>query len=1552
METSFGYLYVLKNFLDENKADPLLIKRTEKLINDADFKYLYCEKERLFSIGFDIQSNKLSDSYYDFLASEARQTSFVAIAKKDIKYKHWINLGRTLTTINGYKGLVSWSGTAFEYTMPNLIMEIPRGSLIDEAVRFAKRSQIKYANKKGIPWGISESAYSLKDLQGNYQYKAFGIPWLGLKRGLDQELVVSPYGTILFLEYGVEDVVQNLKKIEKLGMRGKYGFYDSIDFTNERMKRSQKFIPVKTYMAHHQGLILNSINNILNNNILKERFMKNPEIDAVKVLLNERMPETVVLTKDSRDKKVKGNYINNYEDKEIVYNNKEYYKRFNSISSDKYTNIINNNGQGYSKCGNIQINRYRNRKDIKEGIGIYFKNLQTKKIWSSFESDNVIFSQSKNEFIKREENIKTNIKVFLSPEKNAEIRQIEIKNYGILESNIEVYICFEPLLSRLEEDIAHPVYNNMFLKFEYLKTKGILLCTRKTENKNFYLGIRIIKDDDHEMEFEIDKERFLGRNTKIPLAVLESEAMSSEIIETIDPIIALKNTILVKPDEQYNLDFIMCYSEDRQEIIDYLDEFTIEKAENILQLAKAKSEEELKFLSINGEKIEYYQKILGHLQEQDIPKTSEYNYNIEEIWKFGISGDNPIILAEVKNTEEVYLVEELLEAIEFFNVKNLRFDLCILDGEKTGYQTFLRDRINEIIISHRLEFLKEIQIFILNKNELSKNDLDAIEDVSNIKFKGTIGGIKYNLDEIEKNKIKKQEKKNYYQQIESIPIVTENLKFDNEIGGFLDKEYIININKDSIPPRTWCNVISNKEFGTITTDNSGGYSWLENSRLKRITSWENDPINDFKSEQIIMKDLDKKVFWNFASDPYNNSYQVRYGMGYSKYIQENDDLLQENLIFVPIDEKLKVNHLSIKNKSKDKKRISIYYALNFSMGEERIKNFGKIKIQKNKNCIEIENICKSRFKEKIEITASEKIASYSNNINDFFEELMEPVIGIEKNKLESKGNILLGNELVIEIPVEIEPFERKDINILMGINANKFTELSSVEKLIENVFNYWANKTDILKVKTPSEKLNIYLNSWLIYQTISSRINAKTGFYQSGGAIGFRDQLQDTLGMKWIDSNLLHYQIIDAAKHQFKEGDVMHWWHKENQTGIRTKMSDDLLWLPYSVLEYIDFTGNFDILEKKVEYVYGIEILDEKEKYDKYYYTKEKENIYEHCIKAIQKSLEFGENGFPKIGTGDWNDGFSNIGKKGKGESIWLGFFLYDILTRWRKILEIKGEKDKIEKYENIRKDLKKNLNTKGWDGDWFKRAINDEGMVIGSKNAKECKIDSISQSWSVISEAADNDKKYMAMESVKKHLVDKENQLIKLLLPPFTGESINPGYIQKYPEGVRENGGQYTHASIWVIMALCMLGMLDDAVELIEMINPISHTENRIGVNKYKIEPYVISGDIYANKYMPGRGGWSWYTGSSSWYYKVCIEYILGLKRQGDKLYLPKRIPNKWNKFEIQYRYKSNLYNIKVEKMANLKGKAEIMFNGKKINEDFIELKDENKIENIEIKI
>lgn len=1519
-----GYMYVLKSFLEEKNAKKELKLLVDKIIKETDFSYLYSKKNRLFSIGFDITNNILNDSYYDFLASEARQSSLIAIAKKDVKYKHWINLSRTLTSINGYKGLISWSGTAFEYLMPNLIMDIPEGSLIDESCEFAKEIQKKYANRMQVPWGISESAYCLKDLQGNYQYKAFGIPGLGLKRGLEDELVVSPYSSILFLEYEPTEVINNLKQLEKYKMRWKYGFFDSLDFTKERILNKKEYEPVQTYMAHHQGLILNSINNVINKNKLKHRFLENPEIESVKILLDERMPETVVLSKETRNKVMKGKYTNIYEDKEIEYTKKEKIKRFNAISSENYTNITNAQGEGYSVYKDIQVNRYKFRNDINQGIGIYFKRKDNNKIWSSYLNEKTIFTQYKNEFMQQEEGIETTVTSFLSTDEPAEIKKIILSNKANKQCEIETYMYFEPILSRIQEDIAHPTYNNMFLEFEYLEKEKILICSRK--NKGIYLGIKIVEEDN--FEFEIEKEKFIGRNQNIPKGIEESKKLESKIKQTVEPIIALKINKTVKEESKEEINIIIQVSEEKEEIVNYLSNISKEKIENMLEVAKAKSEEEIKFLEVTSDTIENNQKLIGHLIQKDIPKQNTKSFYIEDIWKFGISGDHPIILLKIKRIEELYVLDELLETIEFFKVKNIKIDLIILNEEKISYETFIKDGINESIENHRIDYLRNNQIYLLNKSEITQEDIENIKAIADITIKANIGGIKENLEEIEKQIQRKSEKNEKYKTVKTEEnIQKEETKYYNDYGGFTENEYIIDIDGRHVPPRAWSNIMANKEIGTVVTENSGGYTWYKNSRLRRITHWENDSYQDFSPEKVVIKDLDKKEYWYLGMATPLNKYQVKYGLGYSTFKQINNGLIQENKIFIPVEDAVKINSISLKNREKQSKRVKIQYILNMCLGENKTNTLGRIKATQKENTIYVENICKTNFEEIIEITSNEQI------------ELL-----IDKEK-----NILEDNILIAEITTELKPFERKTINIILGKNVVKYAINEQVEEAFKEVEEYWNQKTSIIKVQTPSEKINLYMNKWLIYQTLTSRLRGKSGFYQSGGALGFRDQLQDALGMKWIDERILYKQILEAAKHQFIEGDVMHWWHNTNQTGIRTKISDDLLWLPYSVLEYIEFTEDISILDEQVEYVTGIDIQDEKEKYDKYRYTEEKDSIYNHCMKAIFRSLEFGKNGFPKIGTGDWNDGLNRIGQKGEGESVWLGFFLYDILNKWEKILELKNEKEIINKFKKIKDDLKEKLNTNGWDGRWYKRAITDDGQELGSSTSDECKIDSIAQSWSVISEAGEKEKQQEAMDSVIEHLVDKENKIIKLLTPAFTGKKYDPGYISHYPIGVRENGGQYTHSSIWTILALGKLNRIDEALEYLEMINPITHTESKEKSDKYKIEGYVIAGDVYSNPDMLGRGGWSWYTGSSSWYYKVCLEEIIGIKRKGDKLYLPNKIPRSWNEYKIQYRYKTNIYNITIKQNE---GEKSIYLNGEKYDKKYVILKDENKIENVEIKM
>ncbi len=796
----------------------------------------------------------------------------------------------------------------------------------------------------------------------------------------------------------------------------------------------------------------------------------------------------------------------------------------------------------------------------------------------------------------------------------------------------------------------------------------------------------------------------------------------------------------------------------------------------------------------------------------------------------------------------------------------------------------------------------------------------------------------------------------------------EEIKYFNDYGAFSPngKEYLIKVNKEKRLPTVWSHVLANENFGTLVTESMGGYTWHKNCRLNRISSWSNKPHLDIPSEVIYMEDLKTGKRWSMGLNPMpdENDYSIIYGFGYSKYIHESQGITQELEIFVPNEDTLKVNILKLSNNTLERKKLKIVYYVKPVLGEEEVKSDGKIKINydDNANMVFAENLYESDFKSKVYVSSSEKIKSFTGDKKFFLGNggLSNPD-GLKKVRLNNNLGFDSKSCIAIQIEVELDSMSSKEIvlnlgatnNIIDGKNISyKYSKIQNCKQELENVKRKWKDILEKVQVYTPIESINIMLNGWALYQTIASRLYARTGFYQSGGAYGFRDQLQDTLCLKYINPEMIKNQIIKHSEHQFIEGDVEHWWHDETERGIRTRFSDDLLWLAYLCLEYIDITNDKEILNIKTPYLQGEVLKDnEEERYDKFTKSNITETIYEHIIRAIEKSLNFGENGLPKIGTGDWNDGFSEVGNKGKGESVWLGFFLYTIIDRFLPYIEERGEADRVQKYRKILQDLKIALNSKGWDGRWFRRAYMDNGSILGSIENEECRIDSIAQSWSVISNAGDEDKKLQAMESLENHLVDKENGIIKLLDPPFANGELNPGYIKAYLPGVRENGGQYTHSSIWVIIAETLLGFGDKAGEYYRMINPIEHSRTKESAKKYKVEPYVVAADIYGAGNLAGRGGWTWYTGSSSWFYKAGIEYILGLKIKNNTLSLNPCIPKDWKEFSIKYKFERSIYNIKVSNPNSKNyGITEFKLNGESVQEKEVKLINDGKVYDIEI--
>ena len=1602
-----GYLYVLKSFLEDLFSKNLninknkitsMIKIVNNIINNTDFSYLYNKELKLFSIGFNIEENKLTDSYYDLLASEARQASLIAIAKKNVEAKHWNSLSRTLTSYNNYKGLISWAGTSFEYLMPNINIREYEGSLLKESCIFMLKMQIEYANKLKIPWGITEAAFNLKDLHSNYQYKAFGLPWIGLKRGLEDELVVAPYGSILAIQDFPREVFENIKKLESYGAKGKYGLYESIDFTPERLEKNRKPAIVKTFMSHHQALILLSINNLFNDKILQKRFDENPEIRSVDVLLQERMPKSSILTKENKEKPIKLKYID-YED----YSEETYNKidnrliRGDVISNDDYLVAINQKGEGFSKYKNIYINRYKNTDDYPQGIFFYFKSIKSKKIWSSNCSTNtpkyqITFMPDRIKQEMLNDNIKTKIESIISPEDACEIRKVTLENIGSEEEILEVSTYFEPILSSKEQDFAHPSFNNLFLIYDFDEKTNSIIVKRKAKAKNessYVLGVNLYTDNETigDLEYEIDKEKFLGKgNISIPQMVESSLPFSKKIGFMTDSCLALKRCIKIKPQEQVTFNLILAIDKEKQKVINNIEKYKKEdNIKKVFDLSRAKNEAQNRYLRIKGSQIKDYQKVMSYIcfdnpqKKINLCKLPIRNYEQSDLWKYGISGDLPIILIEIKDINDSYVLKEILKMYEFFRTKNLFTELVILDEEKYSYENYLKEEIESQVLNSQMGYLKNIRggIFEIQKNEIPKQDIELLEFVSSIIIKASMGDLKNTLKEIEDEYYEKY--KNIENEIEdkksllidsndNINILENNndLKYFNEYGAFLSdgKKYLISINKENRLPTVWSNIMANEKFGTLVTENMGGYTWYKNSRLNRVSAWSNKPMQDIPSEIIYLKNEDTKKVWSLGMNPTpdNKNYNVIYEFGFTEYIHKSDEIEQILDVFVPQKDSVKINILKLKNMSINKKKIKMWYYLKPVLGEDEIKTNGNLdlKFDKNSNTIIMNNLYNNEFKNMIYVSSSEKINSYTGDKKCFIGggTLKNPD-GTTKIRLNNENSLGVNSCIAYEIEVTLESLSEKDIVFLLGAEESelnckdisyKYSKIQNCRQELEKVKNNWKEISNKLQVKTPVESFNIILNGWAIYQTIESRLLGRTGYYQSGGAYGFRDQLQDTLGLKYLNPEILKNEIIKHSKHQFIEGDVEHWWHDETKRGIRTKFSDDLLWLPYAILEYIEFTGDYKILDVSTPYLDG-KILEnnEDERYDKYEESNVYGTIYEHSIKAIERSLNFGENGLPKIGSGDWNDGFSNVGPKGKGESIWLGFFLYNILDRFIPILKIRNDEEKANRYEEIKEKLKKNLNKNGWDGRWYKRAIMDDGNILGSMENDECRIDSIAQSWSVISNAGDNDKKYISIQSLENHLIDKENGIIKLLDPPFEKGKLDPGYIKAYLPGVRENGGQYTHAAVWVIIAEAILGFGDKAGELYRMINPIEHSRTKDASNKYKVEPYVIPADIYGAHNLIGRGGWTWYTGSSSWYYKAGIEYILGFKIKNQFITMEPCIPKNWKEYSICYKWKNSVYNIKV-KNPNEKnvGISKIIVNGVE-SKNKIKLED-NGVYNIEI--
>ncbi|MFZ7134368.1 MAG: GH36-type glycosyl hydrolase domain-containing protein [Eubacteriales bacterium] len=1537
-----------------------LVRKLEELVRTTNFSTLYDEKRNIFSIGYNVEEEKLTNSYYDLLASEARITSYLAIVKGEVKKKHWLKLGRGITVIQGFRGLVSWTGTMFEYFMPFLLMKNYNHSLMYETYFTTIKGQMQYSRKRGTPWGISESGYYAFDMAFNYQYKAFGVPDLGLKRGLSNEVVVSPYSTFLALPLCPKEATDNLKELKEQGLEGKYGFYEAIDYTPSKAYGKGPHI-IYSYMTHHQGMIFNSINNCLNDFILQKRFHKDPLIKAGEVLLQEKIPLRVILAKEIKEDIPMVEKTDRFIQKMVrTYTDvEEYVPQCHVLSNGTYCTMINTHGGGYSRAGGIQITRWREDPlNKKNGHLVFIRHLNANAIWSTSydllcrepDAYKVVFTPEKAEIYRSDEQFDTYMEVIVSPEDNVEMRKVKITNHSDTIANMEVTSYFEVVLTNPHADLAHPAFSNLFVRTEVITEMESLIASRRPrgneeDEKWLFHTVRVDQGESQGFQFETNRETFIGRGKELSQADALKQPLKDTAGIVLDPIMSLRKTLNIMPGTTVEITYITGVQDSRDDLLKLISKYRdYHNIVRTIELATTRSQIEQNYLNIDLEDMMIYQDMISSIiylssSRKSIFEGMEANHNPQKnLWGYGLSGDIPIVMITIVNIEDVYIVRKMLKAHEYWRMKGIAADLVILNMEENNYYQPLHQLLYDIVSGSPQRFLMDQPggIHIKNSYKIFANDIPLLYSLSRIVIhaekgipKGTIlgnGGDHDHIDYLplhnEKDIIDTQ----------GDPL---DVQYFNGYGGFSKNglEYIIQLKGELNTPAPWVNVIANKRFGFTVSEKGSGFTWCDNSRENKITPWSNDAISDPPGEIIYMRDEEEGRFWSLTPSPIRaaSSYTIRHGMGYTVFSHLCQGLSQELTMFVPEVDPLKVNIIKIKNQSQGKRKLCLIYYVRPVLGviEYVTQQHVITKFYDEINTLTMVNPFNNEYNHKIAfVSSSETIRSYTGNRHEFLGmhgDISKPH-AMQKEQLSNSVGAGYDPCAAIQVSIELDIDEEKEIVMLLGQGESikeikewtaRYHQSYGVHSELIRIKHHWEEITGEIEVDTPDTSMNLLLNGWLLYQVLSCRLWARSAFYQSGGAYGFRDQLQDAMNMVNSLPQITREQIILHSAHQFGEGDVQHWWHPGfEDKGIRTRFSDDLLWLPYAVAKYVKTTGDESILYEVVPFLKEEELKDgEDERYGIPQISEEKGTVYQHCIRAIDRSLVVGDRGIPLMGSGDWNDGMNTVGNKGKGQSVWLGWFLYRILLDFSPLCVLMKDEEKNIKYRNFSAQLKKSLNHNAWDGQWYLRGFYDDGSPLGSSKNMECKIDSLGQSWAVISKGGEKEKMSIAMASMEEYLIKSNEALVLLFTPPFDNSEQEPGYIKGYVPGVRENGGQYTHAAAWVVKALAMLGEGNKAMEVYHMINPINHTRTQLECSTYKVEPYVMAADVYAVNPHVGRGGWSWYTGVAGWMYSVGLEDILGFNKKGNRLWIQPSIPSQWDTYTIHYRYKNSMYHIRVKR-------------------------------------
>jgi len=1593
--------------------------QAETLVDEMDFGFLYHPQRRVFHIGYNMDTGQLDSNYYDLLASEARIASLIAIAQGQVSPAHWLQLGRPMTRVEGRLTLLSWSATMFEYLMPPLYLATGPGTLLQTSAEGAVRHQIAYGRAHGTPWGISESGYYLFDANQNYQYRAFGVPGLGFKRGLADDHVIAPYASLLALRYAPMDVVRNLADLRRHQAEGIYGLYEALDFTADRLPLDEPYAVVREYMSHHQGMILMSLVNYLNEDIMVTRMHSDPRIESVELLLQEQVPITAPL-QHPESQSIEGTARAAVQIVDIA-NWQEPLQtetpRINLISNGEYAVTASSRGGGYSTWKGVDLTRWRSDGTLDPwGTWVYLQEQSEGDAvtesapdhaaaqgsaplysapWSatylpipdSIENVQTATFAHMSVYRRTQHGISTTMELTVSPEAPVEVRRVHVINDQGRARVLRLTSYGEVVLGAQAGDTRHPAYSKMFVESEYVPDLGLQVFTRRghgNEDQPAVMGHMLvvrehgdITDPDVAIRHESDRMAFIGRGRTLrdPAALSSPGYLTGTTGMTLDPIYSLGAWIAVPAHGSRELAYLTLAAPDRPTLLSLARQYRQwEAIERTFHEANTAALTWLGRRDLRTEDLRAALAIASALLYPDPARRSAARtlsanrLSQAGLWRLSISGDYPIILVEVDDAEQGDLVSEALHVHELLAARQLKADLVILNRQPGSYAGALTEAIRSRIAREGAELRLNQRggIFVLSLDQLQDEEIVLLRSAAGVVLQGERGALydQLNTQPAPRTPLPALMATQPPRRDLSDPEWPEPLPLihENGYGGFSGdgREYVVDLPSGQMTPAPWSNIVGYPEYGFMATEAGSQTTWAVNSGENRLTPWSNDPVTDPTGEALYLRDEETAEVWSPTVLPAGAPvrHRIRHGAGYTLYESASHGLRQELAVYASPEDPVKLVRLRVENRMDVPRRLTATQYVEWVLGTVPgvTRRYLIPHFDAETACLTVRNPYHMEMGERTAfMVASRPLHGYTADRAAFLGmggSLARPAalgtVGLQPGV--APGGDVCG---ALQVHLDLAPHTSDELYFVIGQGADpdhasalaqRYRQPEAARAAWEDTQRYWDDLLGRIQVRTPEPAIDPMLNRWLLYQSLSCRLQGRSAFYQSSGAYGFRDQLQDSLAWLAIEPDIAREQILNAARSQFEEGDVLHWWHPPSGRGVRTRIADNLLWLPYVTAHYLETTGDRAILEERVPFLSAPPLeARERERYGEYGHSTERFTLREHCLRAIEKGSTHGPHGLPLMGAGDWNDGMNRVGLDGQGESVWLGWFLVDVLNRWTAILEAQGDTARAETCRDRATRYVAALETAAWDGEWYTRAFYDDGTPLGGANGSEPRIDAIAQSWAILSGAGDPAHSRRAMDAVAERLIHPEERLSLLFTPPFDGSGHDPGYISDYPPGIRENGGQYTHAATWTAWAYAALGDGERAGALLEMLCPVGYSDSPEAAARYRVEPYVIAADVYSQPPYTGRGGWTWYTGSAGWAWRLGVEAVLGLHKEGDILRIAPAIPPAWDGYEMRYRHGEALYTIRVQNPEHVaSGVREITLDGTVLADGAIPLVDD----------